>query len=217
MRGSKLLCVGLCVWSIWMLIFQVVYAQAIEDYTDIYTLGEIVVSGERQGVEAVGTVREVTAEDIQNKGARTLDEALQLFPGVYIRTGADGVPRVDLRGFRSRHVVLLLDGIPLNSTADGQFDPSLIPTEDIEKIKVSYGDSSLLYGDGGLAGVINIITKKGRKDVVHGMVLGAAGDRSHYLGQFNLSDGYGKGDFFLSGSHSGGGGFRVSHAFKAPP
>src|SRR4030042_539479 len=100
MRGSKLLFMGLCVWSIWMLIFQVVYAQAIEDYTDIYTLGEIVVSGERQGVEAVGTVREVTAEDIQNKGARTLDEALQLLPGVFIRTGADGVPR---GGYQHRH------------------------------------------------------------------------------------------------------------------
>ena len=217
MRGSKLLFVGLCVLSIWMLIFQVVYAQAIEDYTDIYTLGEIVVSGERQGVEAVGTVREVTAEDIQNKGARTLDEALQLLPGVFIRTGADGVPRVDLRGFRSRHVILLLDGIPLNSTFDGNFDPSVIPVENIDMIKVSYGSHSVLYGDGGLGGVINIVTKRGKKDAVHGMVLGEAGDRSHYLGQFNLSGGYGKGDFFLSGSHSEIDGFRVSHDFKATP
>src|SRR4030043_2067328 len=127
MRGSKLVFVGLCVLSIWMLIFQVVYAQAIEDYTDIYTLGEIVVSGERQGVEAVGTVREVTAEDIQNKGARTLDEALQLLPGVNIRTGGEGVPRVDFRGFKPRHTLILLDGIPLNSTDDGQYDPTWTP------------------------------------------------------------------------------------------
>src|SRR4030042_4118107 len=217
MRGSKLLFMGLCVLSIWMLIFQVVYAQSIEDYTDIYTLGEIVVSGERQGVEAVGTVREVTAEDIQNKGARTLDEALQLLPGVFIRTGADGVPRVDLRGFRSRHVILLLDGIPLHSTFDGNFDPSVIPVENIDMIKVSSGSYSVLYGDGGLGGVINIVTKRGKKDAVHGMVLGEAGDRSPYLGQFNLSGGSGRGDFFQRGSHSEIDGFRVSHDFKATP
>ena len=213
MRGSKLLFVGLCVLSIWTLILQAVHAQTMEDYTEIYTLGEIVVSGEREGVEAVGTVREITAEDIQNQGAITLDEALQLLPGVIIRTGADGVPRVDMRGFRSRHVVLMLDGIPLNSTIDGQFDPTFIPVENIEKIKVSYGDHSVLYGDGGLAGVINIITKRGKKGF-HGMVLGEAGDRSHYLGQFNLTGGHGKTDFFLSGSYFETDGFRLSPDFE---
>ena len=65
-----------------------------------------------------------------------------------------------------------------------------------------------------LAGVINIVTKRGKKDVIHGMVLGEAGDRSHYLGQFNLSGGYGKANFFLSGSHSERDGFRVSQDFK---
>jgi outer membrane cobalamin receptor len=188
-----------------------------EDYTEIYTLGEIVVSGEREGVEAVGTVRVVTAEDIKNKGARTVDEALQLLPGVYIRTGADGVPRVDIRGFRSRHVILLLDGIPLNSTFDGNFDPSLIPVENIEEIKVSYGTHSVLYGDGGLGGVVNIITKRGKKEGFHGMVLGEAGDRSHYLGEFNLTGVFEKADFFVSGSHFERDGFRLSHDFNPTP
>lgn len=190
-----------------------VYAQG---NTDIYTLGEIVVSGERPGVESVGTVREITAEDIQNKGARTLDEALELLPGVNIRTGADGVPRVDLRGLRSRHVLLLLDGIPINSTFDGNFDPSLIPAESIEKIKLSYGTHSVLYGDGGLGGVINIITKRGQKGI-HGMVLGEAGEGDHYLGSFNLSGGHEKVDFFLSGSVLDRNGFRLSDDFDKTP
>jgi vitamin B12 transporter len=214
-RGVRsLLVIVVLLAATWIIVPDVVHSQTQEDFTQAYTLGEIVVGAEREGVDAVGTVREVTAEDIQNKGARTLDEALQLLPGVIIRTGADGVPRVDMRGFRSRHVILLLDGIPLNSTVDGQFDPSLIPTEDIEKIKVSYGDHSVLYGDGGLGGVINIITKRGKKDVLHGMVLGEAGDRSHYLGQFNLTGGSGKTDFFLSGSSYKTDGFRLSDDFK---
>jgi len=60
------------------------------DSPEAYTLGEIVVSAEKPIVESVGTNREVTAEDIQNKGARTLDEALELLPGVNIRTGGEG-------------------------------------------------------------------------------------------------------------------------------
>ena len=184
--------------------------------TGIYELGEVVVSEAKPAVESVGTVREITAEDIQNKGARSVDEAVELLPGMYIRTGADGVPRVDLRGFRSRHVVLLLDGIPLNSTFDGNFDPSLIPVENIEKIKVSYGTHSVLYGDGGLGGVINIVTKRGKKGI-HGMVQGEAGEGDHYLGSFNLSGVQEKVDFFLSGSALDRNGFRLSDDFDKTP
>lgn len=184
-----------------------------EEGSNVYTLGEIVVSAEREGVEAIGTVREITAEEIETQGARTLDEALELLPGVNIRTGADGVPRVDLRGFRSRHVVLLLDGIPLNSTFDGQFDPSLIPVENIAKIKVSYGDHSVLYGDGGLGGVINIITKKGT-EAIHGMASGEAGEGDSYLGKFDFSGGYKKADYFFSGSLYKRNGFPLSDDFQ---
>jgi vitamin B12 transporter len=184
--------------------------------TGVYTLGEIVVSAQKEGVETTGTVREITAEDIQNKDARNLAEALELLPGVEVRTGAEGTPRVDLRGFRSRHVLLLLDGIPLNSTFDGQFDPSIIPTENIAKIKVSYGTSSVLYGQGALAGVINIITKKG-KEGVQGMASGEVGEGLERLGRFNLSGAKENVDFFVSGSMAARRGFRLSDNFDSTP
>ena len=182
----------------------------------VYTLGEIVVSAQKEGVEAAGTVREVTAEEIRNKDARTLAEALELLPGVEIRVGAQGTPRVDLRGFRSRHVLLLLDGIPLNSTFDGQFDPSIVPTENIARIKVSYGTSSVLYGQGGLAGVINIITKKGTEGI-QGMASGEIGEGTERLGRFNLSGAKENANFFLSGSMAARRGFRLSNGFDATP
>ncbi len=75
-------------------------------------------------VEDVGTTRRLTRADIEARSARTLDEALRLLPGVYVRTGGDGTPRIDVRGFRSRHVLLLINGVPANSTSDGQFDPA---------------------------------------------------------------------------------------------
>jgi outer membrane cobalamin receptor len=109
-------------------------------------------------VEQVGTTRRLTRADIEARNARTLDEALRLLPGVYVRTGGDGTPRIDLRGFRSRHVLLLINGMPVNSTSDGQFDPARISTMVIREIKVSYGSNSVLYGDNAMAGVIEITT-----------------------------------------------------------
>ena len=182
----------------------------------VYTLGEVVVSARQDVVETAGTVREVTAQDIQDKDARTLDQALQLLPGVEIRTGAGGIPRIDIHGFRSRHVLLLLDGMPLNSTYDGQFDPSIIPTENIAKIKVSYGASSVLYGQGAMGGVINIITKKG-KDGIQGKASGEIGEGSSRLGRFNVGGAAENADFFVSGSMAARDDFPLSNDFQSTP
>ena len=189
-------------------------AETVNTRADVYTLGEVVVTGDREGVESIGTVREITAEEISKKGARTLDEALDLLPGVYVRTGNDGVPRVDLRGLRGRHVLLMLDGIPFNSTYDGQFDPTVIPTENIARIKVSYGNHSVLYGEGGLGGVINIITKKGTEGV-QGKVAAEASERNRWLGNFNLSGAKDAVDFFVSGSLLDSDGYPLSGDFDA--
>ncbi|MBW1940898.1 MAG: hypothetical protein JRI28_05930, partial [Deltaproteobacteria bacterium] len=73
--------------GIWMALGVPVYSQTPNSQTDIYTLGEVVVTGERDGVESIATVREITAQDIRNKNARTLDQAIELLPGLDIRTG----------------------------------------------------------------------------------------------------------------------------------
>jgi outer membrane cobalamin receptor len=126
-----------------------------------YSLGEVVVTAHKPVVEQAGTVREVDRAQIEASAARSLDEAIDLLPGVNVRVGGQGVPRVDVRGLRTRHVKLLLNGIPFNSAADGQFDPTIIPAEWISKIKLTSGASSQLYGDGALGGVINIVTRRG--------------------------------------------------------
>jgi len=167
--------------------------------TGAYTLGEIVIKGKADGVEATESVYTVTAEDIQAKNARTLDQALSLLPGVNIRVGADGTPRIGVRGFRTRHVVLLLNGIPINSAVDQDFNPTLIPTENIAFIKLTSGASSVLYGQGGLGGVINIVTKQGTTGL-QGMVSGEFGDHQPYLTRASVSGRKGMFDFLVTGS-----------------
>ncbi len=189
---------------------------AAKDSTAVYTLGEIVASERAEGVEAAQTVSTVTAVDIRAKNARTLDQALNLLPGVNVRVGGDGVPRIDVRGFRTRHVLLLLDGIPLNSAYDQQFNPATIPTENVAVIKLTEGASSVLYGQGALGGVINIITRKGMQGL--GATVGVeSGDREPYLARGSISGGKGGVDFFVSGSSTKLDDYRLSSRFTPDP
>ncbi len=165
--------------------------------TSFYQLGEVVVTDQTTSSESVATVHTVTALDIEQKGIRTLDEALKLIPGIYIRYGASGAPRIDIRGFRTRHVMLLLNGIPIKDTYDGQFDPTTIPVDHIARIKVTTGGGSVLYGAGGSAGIINIITKKGSQGL-HTSILNEFGPEGYYSTNATLTGGSDKIDGVVS-------------------
>jgi vitamin B12 transporter len=181
--------------------------------TTAYSLGEVVVTADRPGGEVVRTV-EITAADIEKRHALTLAKALELLPGVDVRRGGEGVPRVNIRGFRSRHTILLLNGIPINSAYDSQFDPNMISTENIAKIKVSYGGHSVLYGQGGLAGVINIITKQGTQGF-GGDVSGEMDEHGNHYTKLNVAGGNDKVSFFGGINNYDSDGFHVSDNFDA--
>ena len=177
----------------------------------VYSLGEVVVSADSPKDGPVKTV-EITAADIEKRHALTLAKALELLPGVDIRRGGQGIPRVNIRGFRSRHTILLLNGIPLNSTYDSQFDPSMISTENIAKIKVSYGGHSVLYGQGGLAGVINIITKQGTQGL-GGDISGEMDVHGNHYTKVNLAGGKDRVSFFAGINNYDSDGFHLSDNF----
>ena len=119
---------------------------------------EIVVKGE--AVQKTATVDTVTSEDIKNRGAKTVAEALEMVPGVYVRIGGKGEAYARIRGFRQREIAILIDGVPVSAPYSGQFDLSSLPVDAIERIEVIKGASSLLYGANAMGGVISIITKK---------------------------------------------------------
>lgn len=182
----------------------------------VFELGEVVVGGERvTGVEKVTNVSVITAAEIEAAGAKDLTEAMRLVPGVYIRTSTDGTARIDLRGMRTRQVILLLNGIPMNSSYDGQFNPGFIAVENIARIKVTKGASSVLYGAGGNAGVINIITKKGATGA-HGSVSGQVGSGNERYGKATFSGGGEKLNLFASGSIYDRDDYPTSDSFNEP-
>jgi vitamin B12 transporter len=66
-----------------------------------------------------------------------------------------------MRGSGSNQVLVLVDGIKFNNPTTGSADLSSLLTTDIERIEIIKGPQSTLYGSEAMAGVVNIITKKG--------------------------------------------------------
>ena len=190
-------------------------AQAQDPTPDAYRLGEtIVVVGERPRLaDEIATLDSVTADDIARRGARTLEEAIALLPGVFVRYGADGVPRIDIRGLRTRNIILLQDGVPLNSGFDGQFDPASIPADNIAEIKVTRGGNSVLYGPGGNAGVIEIITRTAGEALRAG-VAGEYEFSEAYEARGNVSGRAGRAGLSLWGSYFDRDHFELSDDFR---
>jgi len=182
----------------------------------VFKLGEIIVSAEREEKENPTTISEVTAEDIERHGASNLGEALNLVPGVYFHQGrAKNEFYATVRGFEQEKVLILLDGVPIYVPYEGLVNLIDIPVQNIARIKVIKGVSSPLYGPNNMGGVINIITKKGGPKPSTSLSYQGSDYKTHHL---QLSHGWKKGDFsyFIGGSHRESDGFNLAKTFRLP-
>ena len=121
------------------------------------------VTFDRSRVPANVTV--ITAEEIKRTGAASVQEVLSQQPGVVLfdEIGNRFLPTVDLRGFNgapTTGVTVVVDGVRVNEPDLNQVNYDLIPLEDIERIEIIPG-ASAIFGKNALAGVINIVTKRG--------------------------------------------------------
>ena len=114
------------------------------------------------GPARIGTVRVITAQEIERSGAATAAEALERLSDVHVTVGADAESVARARGLAPADLPVLLDGVPLGSAFDGRSHLDLIPAAAIEKIVVRLGATSVLDGPGGQAGAIEIVTRRPR-------------------------------------------------------
>ncbi|MBD2727749.1 TonB-dependent siderophore receptor [Nostoc sp. FACHB-892] len=131
---------------------------------------ELVVTGEQDGYR-IPTASTATKTDtplrdvpqaiqvipqqvLQDQQVRRLNEALKNAPGVIAdnseRSAFEGFT---IRGFTNRNILR-------NGLRDDTNITTNINTENIEQIEVLRGPASVLFGQGGAGGTINIITKK---------------------------------------------------------
>ena len=129
-----------------------------------FTLGEVVVSGKRPGVEDIGIHTEMSSREIQATGSKTLAEALRFAPGITVTRGAKNEPEISIHGFGTEKSLFLIDGIPYYETYYGKLNLDQIPSEIISRIEVSKNAPSVLYGANTQIAVVNVVTKQGTPD-----------------------------------------------------
>ena len=184
--------------------------QAIPD--TVVTATRIPTAAER--VPAAVTV--ITREDIEERGYQTLAEALRAVPGLrLVQAGGIGQQgSAFLRGSNSRHVLVLLDGVPVNdpSEPNGAFNFGNELLGDIERIEVVRGPGSSLYGSGAIGGVINLVTRRAPAGV-RAQAFGdlAAGSQRTVRGTLGLAGTTEAWDYMLAGQSMS------SRAYDATP
>lgn len=126
------------------------------------------------------TSRTFDRHAIEASGRRDLGGLLQTVPGVVItQAGGPGSPsRVAIRGSSANEVLVVVDGVPINSVITGDADLSRITLETVERVTVLPGAQSARYGGRALAGVVVIDTRRGDGDVSATAALSAWGERS---------------------------------------
>ncbi|WP_158260107.1 TonB-dependent receptor [Zobellella endophytica] len=161
-----------------------------------YELDTVVVSATRQGMEASELAHAVTVidreqMDTQLQTARSLGEVLaKTVPGMAPASQTLTNFNQTLRG---RNLLVLIDGIPQNTSRNVSRDLMNIDPANIERIEVLRGGSAV-YGSGAAGGVVNIITRRSRHEAVTRLGVQSSlsrvtGDGLGYRGEQSLGGG----------------------------
>lgn len=106
----------------------------------------------------------LTRDDIRNSQAPDVATILRTVAGVEVaQNGGTGkASSLFLRGSNDNQVLVLLDGVRVNSATFGTTAIEHLMLDQIDRIEVVRGNVSSLYGSEAIGGVIQIFTKRGR-------------------------------------------------------
>jgi outer membrane receptor protein involved in Fe transport len=132
---------------------------------------DIVVTGSRiaqPNLTSTSPLAVTTAEQIAETGLTRLEDVLNTLPQIeasqnaFVSNGATGTATLDLRGLGSTRTLVLVNGRRLQpgSTDAVAADINQIPGALVQRVDVTTGGASSVYGADAVAGVVNFIMKK---------------------------------------------------------
>lgn len=144
-----------------------------------------------------------------------IGDVLGMLPGVDNSKDSPWEQRPIVRGLSGQRVLVLMDGVPMNSARGNGPHPSLVNPSQIERVEVVRGPSSVSYGSDAIGGAINIITREAPAATSGHSITGAAsltGSTADHQwgGSIDLAPRIGKFGAFLST------GFRRAKDFESP-
>ena len=130
-------------------------------------LEEVVVTGTkttRNFREVPGKTEVINSKTIEVSAAQQVDDILRFTPGINVNRTV-GIysqrPMVTLRGLsgdEQSRTLVLINGVPINTTDEGGVNWNRINQYDVDRIEIFKGPGSSLYGNNAMGGIINIIT-----------------------------------------------------------
>ena len=128
----------------------------------IYQLEPVIVTATRypehlKNITSYST--QLVSSKLKNFNLLTLGEVLKNFSNGEMKSSGElgQVQTFSLRGSSSSQVLFLLEGRKLNYMANGIFNLSDLPLENLDKVEIVHGPLSSLYGANALGGVVNLI------------------------------------------------------------
>lgn len=102
---------------------------------------------------------------ITRRGDALVGDVLRLAPGATVvqNGGLGAVTSLFVRGGENSYTKVLLDGIPLNEPG-GTFNFGGLTTGNLERVELVRGAQSALFGSDAMAGVLQLVTSRGRGD-----------------------------------------------------
>ncbi|HCH26469.1 MULTISPECIES: TonB-dependent receptor [Psychrobacter] len=149
-------------------------------------LDKIVVTATRTPTKTsnvIAQTRVIDSETLQRYQGQTVVDVLKNQPGINItQSGGMGTAsNFYMRGFDSKQVLVIIDGIRYGSISLGSPSLNLMAADQIDRIEVLYGASgSSIYGSDAMGGVIQIFTKGNNVEQSNVSTTVGYGSNNHY-------------------------------------
>lgn len=190
-----------------------------QEDTSAKTLDGVIITATKTPLKQSQTGKVVSVIDgatIQRNIGKTLTEILNYQTGVFIN-GANNAPGTNpdfyFRGAATGKVLILMDGIPVMdpSQINNSFDINSIAPSQIERIEILKGAQSTLWGSDAVAGVVNIITKRGGAKKIGANVLASYGSYNTFRGNAGINGAVSGFDYNVNYSHTNTKGFSAAY------
>ena len=149
-------------------------------------LDKIVVTATRTPTKTsnvIAQTRVIDSEELQRYQGQTVTDVLKNQPGINItQSGGMGTAsNFYMRGFDSKQVLVIIDGIRYGSISLGSPSLNLLSADQLDRIEILYGASgSSIYGSDAMGGVIQIFTKGNSVDKSNVSTSIGYGSNNHY-------------------------------------